>query len=204
MAFKIKNLKVSVVTFACDPPTTAHHSPLPTIWLMVYRHISNDLKEATIRLKNRGCDTDHEIREITGFSTKTLRRAIRRKHATGSVAKAQAVGHGHPWSLLRHDCDYLLQLARYKPTLFLDEYSRHLEQFCQISVSMTTIHWTLERAGLNVKHVQKMASERDPTLRADFIRRIGEYPAHYLISIDEVSKDDCMYTCLWGRAPVGQ
>ena len=69
---------------------------------------------------------------------------------------------------------------------------------------MTTIHRSLERAGLNVKHVQKMASERDPALRADFIRRIGEYLAHYLISIDEVSKDDRTYTRLWGRAPVGQ
>ena len=69
---------------------------------------------------------------------------------------------------------------------------------------MTMIHRNLERAGLNVKHVQKMASERDPVLRADFIRRIGEYPVHYLISIDEVSKDDCTYTRLWGRAPVGQ
>ena len=75
---------------------------------MVYRHISDDLKEAAIRLKNRGCDTDHEIRQITGFSTKTLNQAIRHKQATGSVAKAQAIGRGHPRSLLRHDCDYLL------------------------------------------------------------------------------------------------
>ena len=171
---------------------------------MVYRRISDDLKEAAIRLKNRGRDTDHEIRQITGFSTKTLNRAIRRKQATGSVAKAQAIGRGRPRSLLRRDCDYLLRLARYKPTLFLDEYRRRLEQFRVISVSMTTIHRSLERAGLNVKHVQKMASERDPVLRADFIRCIGEYPAHYLISIDEVSKDDRTCTCLWGRAPVGQ
>jgi transposase len=193
MAFKIK-FEVGVVTFKCDAPTTLttliNPSRLAHVGLMVYRHISDDLKEAAIRLKNRGRDTDHEIREITGFSTKTLHRAIRRKHATGSVAKAQAIGRGRPRSLLRRDCDYLLQLARYKPTLFLDEYSRRLEQFRQLSVSMTTIHRTLERAGLNVKHVQKMASERDPTLRADFIRRIGEYPAHYLISIDEVLKDD--------------
>ena len=33
---------------------------------------------------------------------------------------------------------------------------------------------------------------------------IGQYPAHYLLFIDEVSKDDRTYTCLWGRAPVGQ
>jgi len=49
-----------------------------------------------------------------------------------------------------------------------------------------------------------MAAERDPVLRAVFVHRIGEYPVHYLISIDEVSKDDRTYTCLWGHAPVGQ
>ncbi|KAF8958723.1 hypothetical protein BDZ97DRAFT_1635953, partial [Flammula alnicola] len=62
----------------------------------------------------------------------------------------------------------------------------------------------LERAGLNVKHVQKLAAERDPFLRADFIRRIGQYPANYLLPIDEVSKDDRTYTRLWGRAPIGK
>jgi hypothetical protein len=49
-----------------------------------------------------------------------------------------------------------------------------------------------------------MAAERDPVLRADFIRQIGQYPANYLLSIDEVSKDDRTYTRLWGHAPVGQ
>ena len=66
------------------------------------------------------------------------------------------------------------------------------------------IHQSLECAGLNVKHVQKMAAERDPVLRAVFVHKIGEYPVHYLISIDKVSKDDWTYTCLWGCAPVGQ
>jgi len=86
----------------------------------------------------------------------------------------------------------------------LDEYSRQLEQHRELSVSLATIHRTLERAGLNVKHVQKMAAGRDPFLRADFIRRIGQYPPNYLLSIDEVSKDDHTYTRLWGRAPIGK
>ena len=105
---------------------------------------------------------------------------------------------------MRRDCAFLLRLSQHKPTLFLDEYSRRLELCRELPVSLATIHRSLERAGLNVKHVQKLASERDPDLRADFIRRIGQYPAHYLISIDEVSKDDRTYTRLWGRAPVGQ
>ena len=103
---------------------------------------------------------------------------------------------------MRQDCDYLLRLAWHKPTLFLDEYSKSLEQFRSLSVSLATIHWSFEHAGLNVKHVQKMARECDPFLCANFVNRVGQYPAHYLISIDEVSKDDCTYTRLWERALV--
>jgi transposase len=171
---------------------------------MVYRHISDDLKKAAIRLKHRGRDSNSEISQIGGFSKRTLFRILRRKQATGSVAKAQAVGRGRPRSLARRDAEYLLHLARYRPTLFLDEYARRLQHDRLLSVSLPTIHRTLQRSGINVKHVQKMASERDPVRRADFIWRIGQYPAHYLISIDEVSKDDRTYTRLWGRAPRGQ
>ena len=171
---------------------------------MGYKHISDDLKEAAVRLKERGQDTDLEISQITGFSTRTLYHVLRCKAATGSVANPPAISCGRPRTLMRRDCNFLLQLARHKPTLFLDEYSRQLELNRELPVSLATIHRSLERAGLNVKHVQKLASERDPDLRADFIRRISQYPAHYLISIDEVSKDDCTYTRLWGRAPVGR
>lgn len=171
---------------------------------MVCRRISNDLKEAAMRLKIRGRDTDEEICQITGFSRRTLYRARRRKLQTGSVAPAHAIGRGRPRSLVRRDCDYLIRLARHKPTLFLDEYARRLEQARGLSVGLATIHRSFERAGLNVKHVQRMAAERDPVLRANFVRRIGQYPPHYLISIDEVSKDDRTYARLWGRAPVGR
>ena len=68
---------------------------------------------------------------------------------------------------------------------------------------MATIHCALEWAGLNMKQVQKMASEQDPTHQVDFIRHIAQYPANYLLPIDEVSKDDQTYARLWGRSEVG-
>jgi hypothetical protein len=49
-----------------------------------------------------------------------------------------------------------------------------------------------------------MASERDPIQEAHFIHRISQYPAHYLVAVDEMLKDDRTYARLWGRAPVGQ
>lgn len=54
-----------------------------------------------------------------------------------------------------------------------------------------------------MKQAQKLAAERDPMKRADFVCRIGQYPTPYLIFLDEVSKDDRTYARLWGRAPLG-
>ncbi|KAJ7678319.1 hypothetical protein DFH06DRAFT_917350, partial [Mycena polygramma] len=59
-------------------------------------------------------------------------------------------------------------------------------------------------AGLSVKHVQKMASERDPMQEALFTHRISAYPAHYLVCLDETSKDDRTYARMWGRSSKGR
>jgi hypothetical protein len=144
------------------------------------------------------------VKQITGGISKSmLYWAQKRKHITGSVAKAQAIGHGHPRSLLKTDTDYLLHLARHKPTLFLDEYAGCLELYWYLPISLAMIHCTFECAGLHVKHVQKLTSEHDPILRADFVCRIGRYPTDYLILLDEVSKDERTYSRLWGRAAAG-
>jgi len=171
---------------------------------MVYWKISDDLKEVALHLAACSCDSIYDIVAITGFSRWTFYNAHQQKRNTGSIAKEEAIGHSWPRTLLQHDSDYLLCLVHHKPTLFLNEYSWHLKQSCELSVSLATIHQTLKQAGLNVKHIQKLAAERDPFLCANFIRRIGQYPANYLLSIDEVSKDDQTYTQLWGQTPVGK
>ncbi|KAJ7814860.1 hypothetical protein B0H13DRAFT_1664370 [Mycena leptocephala] len=170
---------------------------------MPNRRISDDLKEAMLRMEDRGRDTTNEILKIAQFSRSTLIRMRKRKHLTGSVAKAQAIGRGRPRTLLQADADYLVRLARHNPTLFLDEYRDRLERYRHLPTSLSTIHRTFLRARMKLKAVQKMASERCPLARAGYSRRIAIYPAHYLISIDEVSKDDRTYARIFGRAEVG-
>lgn len=167
------------------------------------RRISDDLKEAALRMKTQNYSTE-EVLNIAQFSLSTLDRAARRKRLTGSVAKAQAIGRGRPRKLTHSDCQYLLSLAKHKPTLFLDEYAQRLQDNRFLGVSLATIHRTLARAGLNVKRVQKLAAERNPVIRADFVRRISQYPTEYLVCLDEVSKDDRTYARLWGRSKIGE
>ncbi|KAJ7921996.1 hypothetical protein B0H13DRAFT_1552724, partial [Mycena leptocephala] len=157
-------------------------------------------KEISLRLLRRGRDSRKEIAKICGFSTKTLRRTVIRYQTTGSVAKAAALGRGRPRLLHTKDSFYLLKIARHSPCTFLDEYQHFLHRYRHLPVHISTVHRTFERAGLKVKRVQKMASERDPIQEAHFTDRISQYPAHYLVAVDETSKDDRTYARLWGRS----
>ncbi|KAJ7653052.1 hypothetical protein DFH06DRAFT_1417377 [Mycena polygramma] len=169
------------------------------------RKIDDGVKRVALRLLARGRDSREEIAQLCDFSTRTLtRRTIRRMRLTGGVARAKANGWGRPRILHPHDVRFLLRLAKHQPCRFLDEYQSLLDKYRQMPVSMATIHRTFARAGLNVKRVQKMASERSILAEGDFIQRISQYPAHYLVPLDEMSKDDRTYARLYGRSAVGE
>jgi transposase len=90
------------------------------------QHISDNLKEAALCMKVHEY-RDEEILGISRFSLSTLKRAVRWKRLMGSVTKVQAIGRGRPRKLIHPNCQYLLSLARHKPSFFLDEYARRLE-----------------------------------------------------------------------------
>lgn len=159
---------------------------------------------ASIRLRRRGLDSVKDICDITGISVPTLYRSWALYARTGSFVKARLLGLGRPRKVYHRDAQYLLHLARYNPTTFLDEYRAMLDKNRHLSLHISTIHRVFLRAGLSVKRVQKMAKERDPVKQADYIRRIGAYSPVCLIFIDEVSKNDRVYARLWGRSRVGE
>ncbi|KAJ7584277.1 hypothetical protein C8J56DRAFT_1005027 [Mycena floridula] len=147
---------------------------------MGFRKISDDLKRTVVFLKNRGRDTPLEICDATGIHIRTYYRVLKQFRCTGDVLRPPAVGRGRPRRLLEADAAYLVRLSKHNCTLFLDEYQHRID----------------------VKRLEKMAKERDPMKRADFLHRIGQYPPHYLLCIDEVSKDDRTYGLALGKGIV--
>lgn len=170
---------------------------------MVNCHISDDLKMAALQLKARGHNSTSEILQIVQFSWKMFYNIHCQYHATGTVTKAQAIGRGQPQKAIWGNAEYFICLACHKPVLFLDEYQWWLQKYRDLSLSMSTIHHGLAQAGLNVKHVQKIVSERDPILCADFVCHISQYPATSLLVPDEVLKDNRTYAHLWGHSKCG-
>ncbi|KAG1791918.1 uncharacterized protein HD556DRAFT_1220884, partial [Suillus plorans] len=57
-----------------------------------------------------------------------------------------------------------------------------------------------ECAGINVKHIERIAAECDPLHCADFVHRVSQYSPASLLCLDEVSKDDRTYSHRWGCA----
>ena len=73
-----------------------------------------------------------------------------------------------------------------------------------LPASKATLHCEFLCANINLKRVEKVAKERNPTKIARFLRCVSEYPANYLVSVDEVSKDDYTYMRIFGRSPRGE
>ncbi|PBK82314.1 hypothetical protein ARMGADRAFT_946858, partial [Armillaria gallica] len=89
--------------------------------------------------------------------------------STGTVAKPHPIGRGQQRSLAYQDAQYLLSLAQWKLTIFLNEYCQYIKQNRFLGIVICTIHRTFECAGLSIKHVQKMAKEHSPVKWANFV-----------------------------------
>lgn len=166
---------------------------------MPNRRISDDVKWAAIRGVRMGLPEDQMLK-IADFSKSTLDRIKRRLRSAGTVSKKEPIGRSRPRALDRDDLKYLLALVRHSPTKYLDEFQSLLLENRALDVSISTIHRSLEREGYSYKFVQKVAAERDPALRADFVRRIGRYPPECIVCIDETSKDERTYFRSHGRS----
>ena len=168
---------------------------------MPNRKISRDLKLAALRLHQHGTMPLSDILQCLDISRMTFFRVQKIFRETGDVVKPRSAYHGRPRIQNHADIHYLTELIQHRPDWFLDELQGLLERNRFISVHYTTIHRELLRAGISLKKLCKVASERNEDLRADFIRRMARYEPEELIFIDETSKDERTLVRRYGRAP---
>jgi transposase len=145
-----------------------------------------------------------DILEIVGFSESTFWRTRKLWRETGWVEKPKSGQSGRRRLLHRDDIDYILRLVNLRPDWFLNELLNLLKTNRYISVHFTTIFRELQRLGVSRKKLKKIAAERNEKVRMDFVRRMTEYPAHYLGFLDETSKNDRTYSRNYGRAKKGR
>ncbi|RXW16551.1 hypothetical protein EST38_g9310 [Candolleomyces aberdarensis] len=117
-------------------------------------------------------------------------RTLKLRRETGDVVNHTYGLPGQPRLLHFEDVDYLIRLVRHRPDWFLDKLQYLLQTNRFVSVHYVTIHRELERAGMSLKKLKKIAMERDEEKRAEFIIRMAQYQPEQLGFLDEVSKDE--------------
>ena len=170
---------------------------------MAYRKISCDVKFAALRLYQCRLLPLRMILDCIGISKRTFHRIMHLWRRTGDVVQHSFGNRGRPRLFRYSDIEYMKQIIGHRPDLFLDELERLLHTNRLVSASFSTILRGLCRAGISYKKIKKIASERNDTLRSDFIRRMAQYQPEQLGFLDEMSKDERTSFRSYGRSTKG-
>ncbi len=164
----------------------------------MYRKIRRDLKICAIKMYELDILPLHLILECVGFSESTFYHILDLWVITGDVVKHN-IGALPGWPRLLHfnDVDYLLQLIWHRPDWFLDELLELLKTNQFIFVHYVTIHCELCCAGVSLKKLKKIATERKENVRNQYIECMAQYNPDELGFIDETSKNNktCAQCC---------
>jgi transposase len=167
------------------------------------RKISPDLKFAAMKMYEKGLMDLDDILDCVGFKERTFYRVLRLYRDTGEVVRPNSNLRGRPRKLDFDDSNYLVTLVNHRPDWFLDELDGLLATNRFMSVHWTTIQRTLERAGISVKKIRRIAQERNEDVCADFVRQMGQYGPEEIGFLDEFSKDERTLHRRRGRSKKG-
>ena len=83
----------------------------------------------------------------------------------------------------------VLQSLVNKPTIYLEELQKDLNEATGTSVSLATICRTVHRLGFTRKRVQKIALQQSDNLRAKYMAEISVFSPEMLVWVDETGSD---------------
>ena len=170
---------------------------------MCFRHISSDIKERALWLRDLGYIPD-DVCELLGFSRRSLNRWTANQHIHGNVIPPPNPSRGRPRILSTGVMDDLFTLLVEDPTLYLDEIQEWLVIAHNVGLPRSTLDENLRDAGLSYKLVRKAAAERDEEAREAWRAYVARnYVPSMMVFVDETSKDDRTIYRHYGRAVLG-
>jgi transposase len=157
---------------------------------MPFCHISPDLKECAVWLKNNGWLTAN-ICNILGISDDSLRRWCQNVEQFGSVVPVYNPLQCRPSTLDAFQVHELIEMLNDTPELFLDEIRDWVLVSQDVGLSRSAINKIIEDLGFTYKYMKKVAAERDEEGRRQWMEAIrAQFVAEQMVFIDESSKDD--------------
>ncbi|KAJ3720299.1 hypothetical protein C8R42DRAFT_722023 [Lentinula raphanica] len=125
---------------------------------MVFRHISVDIKERALWLREQGY-IDDKIAHLLGISTRSIQRWNQNFNAYGSVVAPYHVGRGRPSELDTEIREDLVTLAAESPELFLDEIQEWITIAHNVAISHSCLCEILQDCAISYKRLRRAAAE---------------------------------------------
>ena len=86
----------------------------------------------------------------------------------------------------RKEAEFVLAALEAEPTLYLDEIQNHIQVMTGTRHPLSTIQAELKFRLLMKKKTARMVNPNQcPDARANYIARVGNYPAEFLVFVDE-------------------
>jgi len=138
---------------------------------MVYRKISDDMKERALHLLTEGWELP-EIANVIGVSLKSINRWTDNHDRHGMVVPP-SYHRGRRRLLSAEAIGDLNELIDESPELYLDEIGEWLALYHDIPMSTTALHDNLHDLGLTRKIMRRQAAERDHALRTAWLHNVS-------------------------------
>ena len=97
--------------------------------------------------------TDSEVHELTGISTRSLKRMRNTHRQCGEVSREPAVP-GRPRTLTSMQVNFLCDCIKRRPDMTFVELQTELRDVCGVDTSVTTVARSLQREGFTMKTVR--------------------------------------------------
>jgi len=188
------NLERKLLFGLSHPPQTSS---------MVYRKISEDLKNRAITLYDQGLIPD-DISNLLGISTRSLARWRSNQAVYGSIIPPPTYRSGRLRIL---DAEQVLSISEQlerAPELYLDEIQDLVALKLQTVISRSALAELIRDAGFSYKMLHKAAAERDEVARTEFREWARDYATvKMVVTADESSKNNRTIFRRWGRSMKG-
>ena len=135
---------------------------------------SEDLRWRAVWLYAIRSKAYQEIADLLFMSERSVRRYVDLYMSTGGV-EASEYRHGPQQLLSDFEQLTVLQSLVNKPTIYLEELQKDLNEATGTSVSLATICRTVHRLGFTRKRVKKIALQQSDNLRAKYMAEISVF-----------------------------
>ena len=170
---------------------------------MVFRKISEDMKERALSLYDQGY-LPKDLCDIFGFSGRSLRRWKRNVEEHGSAVPPSSHRRGRPRKLDSNQISDLMAQLMVEPDMYLDKIQTWVAIFYDVGISKSGLSRLIEDVGFSYKRLHKAAAERDEDEREDFREWVRQtLVPEMIVTADKSSKDDCTLYRHCGRSPSG-